>query len=174
MFQYHKSFPWFNEKYNPSSPFVNLRYRVRREGWDGRIDKFIRELEEGKYDPAFETNRDEKEILDSVTANPSNGDSEMSAMVDEPKGDEAAEVDEDPPTVENAAELNGNGKRPESPSPAEGTKMRDEEISVMPEGNQVLIRTIPPDIGRVKIEKVWFWLSSGNLQLSQTMLLGVS
>src|SRR5260370_34652579 len=136
MFQYHKTFPWFNEKYSPSSPFVNLRYRVRREGWDGRIDKFIRELEEGKYDPTLEANRNEKENLDSVTANPSNGETKMSAVADEQKGDEAVEVDEDPSTVENATELKGNGKRPESPSPAEGTKMRDEEISVMPEGNQ--------------------------------------
>jgi hypothetical protein len=31
---------------------------------------------------------------------------------------------------------------------------RGEEISVPPEGNQVMIRTIPPDIGRVKLEEV--------------------
>ena len=31
---------------------------------------------------------------------------------------------------------------------------RSDELSVMPEGNQVMIRTIPPDIGRVKLENV--------------------
>jgi hypothetical protein len=31
---------------------------------------------------------------------------------------------------------------------------RDDGISVMPEGNEVMIRTIPPDIGRVKLEDV--------------------
>lgn len=32
--------------------------------------------------------------------------------------------------------------------------LRSDEVSVMPEGNQVMIRTIPPDIGRVKLENV--------------------
>ncbi|KAF8338984.1 uncharacterized protein EI90DRAFT_3039954 [Cantharellus anzutake] len=151
MFQYHKAFPWFNEKYNPSLPFVNLRRRVRREGWSGRIGKFIRELEEGKHDPALEPNKDDEKVIDSLTANPSNGDMEMPSA-EEAKGDEAAEAaDEDLPIAESAIEPNGNGKRAESPPG--GGKTRDEEISVMPEGNQVLIRTIPPDIGRVKIEK---------------------
>jgi len=38
---------------------------------------------------------------------------------------------------------------------------RGEEISVMPEGNQVMIRTIPPDIGRVKLEEVCHRVFSG-------------
>ena len=31
---------------------------------------------------------------------------------------------------------------------------RSEEHPVMPDGNQVMIRTIPPDIGRLKLEEV--------------------
>ncbi len=31
---------------------------------------------------------------------------------------------------------------------------REENVSVLPEGNEVMIRTIPPDIGRVKLEEV--------------------
>lgn len=34
-----------------------------------------------------------------------------------------------------------------------GVKGRGEELSVDPEGNEVMIRTIPPDIGRVKLEE---------------------
>ena len=34
---------------------------------------------------------------------------------------------------------------------------RGEEISVPTEGNQVMIRTIPPDIGRVKLEEVFLF-----------------
>ena len=56
------------------------------------------------------------------------------------------------------------GPRPEAngEGPSTGYKKptqenRGEEISVDCEGNQVMIRTIPPDIGRVKLEEVSFY-----------------
>lgn len=43
-----------------------------------------------------------------------------------------------------------NGKQDDSKRPVN----RGEELAVPPEGNQVMIRTIPPDIGRIKLEEV--------------------
>lgn len=59
------------------------------------------------------------------------------------------EVDEEPGDIEPIrAETNGKS------SSDKRNINRGEEISVPPEGNQVMIRTIPPDIGRVKLEEV--------------------
>lgn len=45
------------------------------------------------------------------------------------------------------------GARDALPSDVQATA---EEVSVEPEGVQIMIRTIPPDLGRVKIEEVRF------------------
>ena len=43
---------------------------------------------------------------------------------------------------------------------------KEEEASVLPDGNQIMIRTIPPDIGREALEsvghffKAWCWVYS--------------
>ena len=60
--------------------------------------------------------------------------------------DEANDNDQDV----NKTEVNGKSVFERKNSP------RAEEVSVEPEGNQVMIRTIPPDIGRVKLESVRF------------------
>ncbi|KAF9520769.1 hypothetical protein BS47DRAFT_1370307 [Hydnum rufescens UP504] len=125
MFNYHKASPWFNEKYNPAEPYVNLRLRVRREGWLGRVSNFISELDEGGHDPILV--------------------------------EETPEGDDELPSADNNIQSNGhlNGKKAGGLEP-DGfkAKLRDDEVSVLPEGNQVLIRTIPPDIGRVKLERI--------------------
>jgi hypothetical protein len=156
MFDHHRKSPWFAEKYDPE--FQNLRLRVRKEGWKGRINTFLDDLESGKFDPDLNepepepaspsannfsvVNENSTEINGSIAeeSKPSGGDDEMQFTVE--ADEEAAELDT------NRAEANGrhlsDNKR----------NNRGEELSVPPEGNQVMIRTIPPDIGRVKLEEV--------------------
>lgn len=170
MFRYHVRFPWFNEKYNPALPFVNLRRRVRREGWDGLVDKFIRELEDGQHDPAgIEAT--------STRSNPTQNNERMFTqkceVPDEKDEDNNDQDDEEPippaqdgesgddatvdpmTTVGDVANVEVSEKLDprELHSSVKGDR-RDDEVMVEPDGNQVLIRTIPPDIGRVKLEKV--------------------
>ena len=153
MFNYHKASPWFNEKYNPAEPYVNLRLRVRKEGWTGRISNFTHQLDEGLHDPVLE--QPEKSIPEHSPSSP-NGDHEIPSG-EEVKPDEAAEGEDEAPSGDSNVQPNGhsNGKKTAGPEPDSFRfKLRDDEISVLPEGNQVLIRTIPPDIGRVKLERV--------------------
>jgi hypothetical protein len=160
MFEHHRKSPWFAEKYSPLPEFQNLRRRVRKGGWRSRIDSFLVDLEAGKFDPDF--TESEPEAVAPPKEAAVNGDgaqpdaSDPVAPVDEGKpteGDDEmqfnmdTEEDGGDPEV-NRADANGkastNNKR----------IVRDEEVSIMPEGNQVMIRTIPPDIGRVKLEEV--------------------
>lgn len=188
MFRYHIKSPWFNEKYNPASPFVNLRRRVRREGWLGRINLFLHSLEEGSFDPVSQP---EPEPAPESAAVPA--DAENSMQADEPtspvdggetaaattNGDDKVDVkleqqnEEEEPSNNAQNGENGDDHAPEPTAEGEtnGTeskpkldlkdriqqpvnRFRDDEVKVEPEGQQVLIRTIPPDIGRVKLEKV--------------------
>lgn len=156
MFDHHRKSPWFAEKYDPE--FHNLRFRVRKEGWKGRINMFLDDLESGKFDPdlnetepeppspaAKETSSNNENTTESngniaEESKPSGGDDEMQFTVE---ADEEA-VDPDISRVEANGKHSSDSKRIN----------RGEEISVPPEGNQVMIRTIPPDIGRVKLEEV--------------------
>ena len=51
MFDHHRKSPWFAEKYDPAPEFLALRHRVRKDGWKGRLNIFIQDLELGKFDP---------------------------------------------------------------------------------------------------------------------------
>ena len=68
--------------------------------------------------------------------------------------DESMKVDEDVvvEVEEDGDKLDANGKGTENGR--KDNRDRGEEVSVAPEGHQVMIRTIPPDIGRVKLETV--------------------
>lgn len=68
--------------------------------------------------------------------------------------DESMKVDEDVivEVEEEGDKLDANGKGIENGK--RDSRDRGEEVSVAPEGHQVMIRTIPPDIGRVKLETV--------------------
>jgi hypothetical protein len=68
--------------------------------------------------------------------------------------DESMKVDEDVAieVEEDGDKLDANGKGLENGR--RDSRDRGEEVSVAPEGHQVMIRTIPPDIGRVKLETV--------------------
>ncbi|KAI6035578.1 hypothetical protein F5J12DRAFT_794440 [Pisolithus orientalis] len=151
MFDHHRKSPWFAEKYDPSPEFVALRRRVRKEGWKGKQDLFLHDLEAGKYDP--DLNESESELSVAKEGNTSGGlgdgtapeeaknaaddDMQFNMDAEEDGGDHEA----------NRAEVNGKG----FVDNRRGN--RGEEISVLPEGNQVMIRTIPPDIGRLKLEE---------------------
>lgn len=139
MFDHHRKSPWFAEKYDPAAELQNLRDRVRKEGWHGRLNTFLHDLELGKFDPQS-TEVDHEPS--SPVKDSANGDQILAE--DRRPGDDELQfhVDGD----DDAQEPNGKGS-------GEKHNSKDEEASVLPEGNQVMIRTIPPDIGRVKLEE---------------------
>lgn len=155
MFDHHRKSPWFAEKYDPVPELQNLRTRVRKEGWKGRMNAFLHDLELGKFDP--DLNEHEVEPSSPMKDSVHNGDgmeANGSAVAEsKPSGDDDmqfnAEADEDVVDQDN--------NRPDTNGKAFADNKRNnrgEEISVPPEGNQVMIRTIPPDIGRIKLEEV--------------------
>jgi len=161
MFDHHRKSPWFAEKYDPAPELQNLRTRVRKDGWKGRLNSFLLDLESGKFDPDF--TEPESEPSSPVKDSTTNGENAMDAngtgtapAAEEPKvagGEDEMQfhVDAEEDGGDNDAnrtEMNGK------PSFDTRRPNRGEEISVPAEGNQVMIRTIPPDIGRVKLEEV--------------------
>lgn len=156
MFDYHRKSPWFAEKYDPAPQFSTLRARVRKVGWRGRIDAFLLELDAGKYDPDLE----EHEL--EVPASPVKDSATNGVSAADPNN---ADHSEDQPTTGGEDDLQFNVE-PEDDGNEQGGHRVDggrsdvkrgkfnEEMAVEPDGNQVMIRTIPPDIGRVKLEQV--------------------
>jgi SERRATE/Ars2, N-terminal domain len=162
MFDHHRKSPWFAEKYDPAPEFQALRTRVRKEGWKGRIDGFLLDLESGKFDPdlnepELEPSSPVKEnaaIVDASTANDADG---MTTRAEETKasgGDDEMQFTMD--AEEDAGDHDTVRTEANGRPALDKRSNRGEEISVLPEGNQVMIRTIPPDIGRVKLEEVGF------------------
>ncbi|KAM6495488.1 hypothetical protein JOM56_008194 [Amanita muscaria] len=154
MFDHHRKSPWFAEKYDPAPEFLALRTRVRKEGWEDRLTTFLHDLESGKFDP--DLNDPEPESTSHVKDGTSNGDALTKELnggsVEDTKGDDDIQfnVDADDEGGDNDANRLDTGGKPSNDN---RRSSRGEEISVMPEGNQVMIRTIPPDIGRVKLEE---------------------
>ncbi|KAI1789040.1 hypothetical protein LXA43DRAFT_1023033 [Ganoderma leucocontextum] len=150
MFDHHRKSPWFAEKYEPAPEFQAMRTRVRKLGWKGRMDAFIVDLESGAFDP------DLSEPVPESTKENANGDSSATngagadANVEDikPTGDDDMQFNVEPEEDaggDDAARSGGNKNK--------GGANRGEEVAVPPEGNQVMIRTIPPDIGRAKLEE---------------------
>jgi len=169
MFDHHRKSPWFVEKYDPSPEYLNLRARTRREGWKGRESMFLLDVEAGKFDPDFNEPAPEAEPPSPVKENPTNGESAIilesngngaAALTEEPKaggGDDEMQFNMDPEEEGGDNAGDNDISRVEANGKSSGKNerfTRGEEISVPPEGNQVMIRTIPPDIGRVKLEDV--------------------
>lgn len=163
MFDHHRKSPWFAEKYDPSPEYEKMRARVRERGWRGRIDQFVVDLDTGKYDP--DLNEPEPEAAAPVKDNVPNGETadgtetnyaQAAAPVEakaNANGDDEMQFNveaEDEGGDNDANRGDTNGKS----SSDNRRNNRGEEISVQPEGNQVMIRTIPPDIGRAKLEDV--------------------
>lgn len=131
---------------------------MRKEGWNGRLQTFIFELESGKFDPEVsntettqpgspnkEDGLDVERILKSsadgspaVETRKAEDDMQFNVEADDDVGDA------DAIRIENNGKIQDDSRRP----------LRGDEVSAPPEGNQVMIRTIPPDIGRVKLEDV--------------------
>ena len=142
---------------------------MRKEGWRGHLSAFLADIETGKYDPDL-NEPEPTPSSPSVTQEPStngdaahaNGSDSAAAPLEESKPaittDDAMQFNVEPDDEggeqdASRGDVNGGGRQTsDSKRPAD----RGEEISIPPEGNQVMIRTIPPDIGRVKLEEVSF------------------
>ncbi|EPT02795.1 hypothetical protein FOMPIDRAFT_1022699 [Fomitopsis schrenkii] len=163
MFEHHRKSPWFAEKYDPSPEFVALRQRVRKIGWRGRMDTFLMDLEAGKFDPGL--HEPEPEPASPAKESASNGDTSRSgaeatatssAEETKPNANAGSAEDDMQFNVEpedDTGDQEANRHDPSKPSADNRRNARGEEYSVPPDGNQVMIRTIPPDIGRVKLEE---------------------
>lgn len=132
--------------------------RVRKDGWKGRVDSFLLDLESGKFDPDLnepELEPSKDSTVNNESATEANGAAVPSVPAEDAKtGDDDmqfnVDADEEPGDNE-PIRADTNGK---TSFDSKRNINRGEEISVAPEGNQVMIRTIPPDIGRVKLEEV--------------------
>src|SRR5258708_37034565 len=105
MFDHHRKSPWFFEKYDPAPDFENIRMRVRKEGWKGRLSAFFHDLELGQFDPDFNE-------PESVPSSPAKDTSEAAnidgspATGDDPKPafddmqDNVAVHDDEPPLAD--------------------------------------------------------------------------
>jgi hypothetical protein len=158
MFDHHRKSPWFAEKYDPSAQYAYLRKRVRKEGWRGRLNTFLESLDAGLFDPQpgnlYQPSSPAKQ---SVIFKKDEARDDQEALPDHDglaPVDESMKVDEDVivEAEEEGDKLDANGKGVENGK--RDSRDRGEEVSVAPEGHQVMIRTIPPDIGRVKLETV--------------------
>ncbi|TDL29176.1 hypothetical protein BD410DRAFT_779501 [Rickenella mellea] len=159
LFDHHRKSPWFAEKYDPSPEFVNLRMRVKKIGRKGRLNQFLNDLAEGKFDPKPDEPEPSspsvhsKEVKEEEGAAGENGATEDAVVEVEVKKEDGdfGGMDVDEEAADNDVSKPGmNGKGPDD----SGRLPRSDEVAVFPEGNQVMIRTIPPDIGRVKLEGV--------------------
>ncbi len=155
MFDHHRKSPWFAEKYDPSAQYAYLRKRVRKEGWRGRLNTFLENLDGGLFDPqSGNLCQPSSPAKQYVTLKK---EEDQEALPDHDglaPVDESMKVDEDVivDVEEEGDKLDANGKSVENGK--RDNRDRGEEVSVAPEGHQVMIRTIPPDIGRVKLETV--------------------
>lgn len=121
MFDYHRKFAWFIEKYGMRERYLDMRERVRQQGWKNTINHFIIQLEAGKFDPPLPGG-------------------EPAVVISQVRGE-----DED-------AEMN----EPSSGQPVK--KLAPGEHMVAPGYPQLMIRTLPPDIGRLSLEEVTLFI----------------
>lgn len=158
MFDHHRKSPWFAEKYDPSAQYAYLRKRVRKEGWRDRLNTFLENLDAGLFDPqSGNLYQPSSPAKQSVTLKKEETKEDQEALPDHDglaPVDESMKVDEDVivDVEEDGDKLDANGKSLENGK--RDNRDRGEEVSVAPEGHQIMIRTIPPDIGRVKLETV--------------------
>ena len=124
---------------------------MRKTGWEGAIDKWISELEEGKHDP----------VPDPATAAiarsspipiPANGNSIAAAST-------SRETNDNPPKSgpsETPKREDQEERDEESGDERERGPQDGDEIIIPQKGHQIMIKTIPPDIGRLRLEPVRF------------------
>jgi hypothetical protein len=144
LFEKHRSAAWFLEKYDPTEVYSDLRSRVRKQGWQGALDQFIDDLEAGKFDFVSETIKNK--------ANDETKDQNDGAQAStDPTTTESTETKPDAPKVEEDVDKIVD----ENEGGSQGDKEGDNDEVIIPhKGHQVMIKTIPPDIGRLKLEPV--------------------
>ncbi|PVF96753.1 hypothetical protein CPB86DRAFT_736235 [Serendipita vermifera] len=121
MFEYHKKFAWFIEKYGNEDRYVDMRERVRQQGWKGMVSQFIVKLEGGELDPALPG-------LKTITSDP-----------------EKKEESNDISDLRRGVQTSSGGKPTR--------KVGEGEFMVAAEQPQLMIRMIPPEFGRLKLEE---------------------
>jgi hypothetical protein len=114
MFEYHRKFSWFIEKYDVGERYFDMRERVRQQGWKGAISHFINQLEAGKFDPPLPG-------VEPIT------------VTSQVRGEDDIEINET------------------SSQPTK--KLSTGEHMIAPSYPQLMIRTLPPDIGRIQLEE---------------------
>lgn len=122
------------------------------------MNTFLESLDAGLFDPqSGNLYQPSSPAKQSVTLKKEEAKDDQEALPDNDglaPVDESMKVDEDVivEVEEEGDKLDANGKGVENGK--RESRDRGEEVSVAPEGHQVMIRTIPPDIGRVKLETV--------------------
>ncbi|EIN10253.1 hypothetical protein PUNSTDRAFT_84168 [Punctularia strigosozonata HHB-11173 SS5] len=166
MFDHHRKSPWFAEKYDPAPEYANMRMRVRKVGWKGRMTAFLADLDAGKFDPAFTEPEPEpatSPVKETPTPAPApaestaNGNGSAAVKTEDeaaaPGGEEVKNEQEDVQLEDAAGEDDPSKAEANGKGPVDKRILnRGEEVTAVTEGNQVMIRTIPPDIGRAKLE----------------------
>lgn len=122
------------------------------------MNTFLENLDAGMFDlQSGSLYQPSSPAKQSVTLKKEEANDEQEALPDNDglaPVDESMKVDEDVvvEAEDEGDKLDANGKGVENGK--RDYRDRGEEVSVAPEGHQVMIRTIPPDIGRVKLETV--------------------
>lgn len=115
------------------------------------MSQFVSDLEDGKYDKESSDEPGSTESLKEGSVAPESGVAEETENAAKPEEDFGMGLEGEEEAADNAGDVktDTNGK-----ASYESKLSEKDEVSVMPEGEQVMIRTIPPDIGRVKLEAV--------------------
>ncbi|KAG8759946.1 hypothetical protein FRC14_004499 [Serendipita sp. 396] len=143
LFEKHRTAAWFLEKYDPSERYSDLRARVRKQGWQGSLDQFVEQLEAGKFDYVFESGNSKP--TEQTTTDPQTGEAQDSVKVEVSETTQS----EKPEKVEEEEE-DGD----EDPEWANGKNGDKDEVIIPHKGHQVMIKSIPPEIGRLQLEPV--------------------
>lgn len=152
LFEKHHTAAWFLEKYDPTEKYSDLRARVRKQGWHGALDHFLDDLEAGRFDHIVEAAKitTTPTVAATEKAEPQNGEAQTTVAVEETSEEkkELSKPEDEEEKVDDDAEWNANGD--------------SDEVVIPHKGHQVMIKTIPPDIGRLRLEPVclfkpWNW-----------------
>lgn len=132
------------------------------------MNQFLNELEEGKFDAGADEPEPPSSPIKEDVDGGGTGAQGSAKQDDSAKNEDEFGIGlENEEAADNAGDpkIDSNGKASyDAKTPGK------DEISVLPEGIQIMIRTIPPDIGRVKLETV---SSQGLLSCSRvTLVLG--
>lgn len=149
LFERHRKTAWFLEKYDPRDPYLDLRNRVRKTGWEGAIDKWVSELEEGKHDPVPDP---ATPAIAHSSSTPANGNGAAVA----PTGGETNDNPSKSGPSETPKREDQDERDDESGDERERGPQDGDEIIIPQKGHQIMIKTIPPDIGRLRLEPVRF------------------